>query len=119
VPAPRRDSGPKRSTQTTGDPYFFGPVASQPVVTGPLRYRPRAVERDIANLTAALRGQDVTEVFMPVVAPASIEVGLANEHYSSHDELMRALADVIREEYRAIVDAGFILQVDDAWVPAT
>jgi 5-methyltetrahydropteroyltriglutamate--homocysteine methyltransferase len=52
------------------------------------------------------------------VAPASIEVGLTDEYYGSHDDLMRALADALREEYRAIIDAGFILQVDDAWVPA-
>ena len=45
-------------------------------------------------------------------------VALANEYYASHDELLRALAGVLGEEYRAIVEAGFILQVDDAWVPA-
>jgi 5-methyltetrahydropteroyltriglutamate--homocysteine methyltransferase len=100
------------------DAYFFSPVATQPVVTGPLAYRPEAVQRDIDNLRGALAGQEVTEAFMPVVAPASIEVGLANEYYGSRDELMRALANAIREEYKAIIDAGFILQVDDAWVPA-
>lgn len=100
------------------DASFFAPIATQPVVTGPIRYRPEAVRRDIQNLREAMAGEDVTDVFMPVVAPASIEVGLANEHYGSRDDLMRALADAIREEYKAIVDAGFILQVDDAWVPA-
>ena len=45
-----------------------------------------------------------------MVAPASIEVGLGNEYYAIHDELMRALADTIRQEYKAIIDAGFILQ---------
>ncbi len=100
------------------DQYFFGAVATQPVVTGPLEYNPEAVQRDIANLTEAVQGQDVTEAFMPVVAPASVEVGLGNEHYSSRDDLMRALADALREEYKAIIDAGFVLQVDDAWVPA-
>jgi len=100
------------------DTYFFSPALTQPVVTGPLRYRPEAVRRDIANLTDALAGSPATEAFMPVVAPASIEVGLGNEYYASHDELMRALADAIRDEYKAIIDAGFVLQVDDAWVPA-
>jgi 5-methyltetrahydropteroyltriglutamate--homocysteine methyltransferase len=100
------------------DSYFFGSITTQPVVTGPITYRPEAVQRDIANLTDALKGRDVSEAFLPVVAPASIEVGVANEYYPSRDDLMRALADAIREEYRAIIDAGFILQVDDAWVPA-
>jgi 5-methyltetrahydropteroyltriglutamate--homocysteine methyltransferase len=100
------------------DSYFWSSNATQPVVTGPVRYRPDAVQRDIANLRAALAGAAAAEAFLPVVAPASVEVGLANEYYGSHDDLMRAIADALREEYRAIVDAGFILQVDDAWVPA-
>lgn len=100
------------------DSYFFGPIATQPVVTGAIAYRPEAVTRDIENLTAALKDHTVTEAFMPVVAPGSIEVGLANEYYANRDDLMRALADAIAEEYRAIIDAGFILQVDDAWLPA-
>jgi 5-methyltetrahydropteroyltriglutamate--homocysteine methyltransferase len=100
------------------DAYFFSSTITQPVVTGPLRYKPEAVQRDIANLQDALRDNPALEAFMPAVAPASIEVGLGNEYYASHDELMRALADTIRQEYKAIIDAGFILQVDDAWVPA-
>jgi 5-methyltetrahydropteroyltriglutamate--homocysteine methyltransferase len=100
------------------DKYWLSFMATRPVVTGPVRYRPEAVRRDIANLRAALAGQPGTEAFLPVVAPASIEVGLSDEHYGSHDDLMLALADALREEYRAIVGAGFILQVDDAWVPA-
>ena len=100
------------------DTYFWSSNATEPVVTGPLRYRPEAVARDIANLKAALAADPAAEAFLPVVAPASVVVGLTDEYYGSHDELMRALADALREEYRAIVDAGFILQVDDAWVPA-
>jgi 5-methyltetrahydropteroyltriglutamate--homocysteine methyltransferase len=100
------------------DTYFFSSIVTEPVVTGPLRYKPEAVQRDIANLKDALRDNPALEAFMPVVAPASIEVGLGNDYYATHDELMRALADTIRQEYKAIIDAGFILQVDDAWVPA-
>ena len=100
------------------DTYFFSSTLTQPVVAGPLRYKPEAVQRDIANLKDALRDNPALEAFMPVVAPASIEVGLGNEYYATHDELMRALADAIAQEYKAIIDAGFILQVDDAWVPA-
>jgi 5-methyltetrahydropteroyltriglutamate--homocysteine methyltransferase len=100
------------------DSYFWSSNATQPVVTGPVKYRPEAVRRDIDNLRAALAASPAAEAFLPVVAPASVEVGLANEYYGSHDDLMRAIADALREEYRAIVDAGFVLQVDDAWVPA-
>jgi 5-methyltetrahydropteroyltriglutamate--homocysteine methyltransferase len=100
------------------DKYWLSFMATRPVVTGPVRYRPEAVRRDIANLSAALADYPGAEAFLPVVAPASIEVGLTDEYYGSHDDLMRALADALRDEYRAIIDAGFILQVDDAWVPA-
>jgi 5-methyltetrahydropteroyltriglutamate--homocysteine methyltransferase len=82
-------------------------------VTGPLVYDSSAVQRDIANLKAALDGVDVTDVFMPVVAPASA-YWLDNEHYGSEEEFVFALADVLHEEYKAIADAGFLLQVDDA-----
>ncbi len=102
----------------TEDSNFFTPMLTQPVVTGPLRYRPEAVDRDIANLRAALAGYPGQEAFLPTVAPASIVVALQDEYYGSEDELLRALADVLRAEYRAIIEAGFILQVDDAWVPA-
>jgi len=101
------------------DSVFFSPLAIQPVITGRLRYRGEAVERDIANLRAALAHDGDREAFLPTVAPASVVVALADEFYGSQDELLRALAGALRDEYRAIVDAGFILQVDDAWVPAT
>ncbi len=54
-----------------------------------------------------------TEAFLPVVAPASA-YWLANEHYGSEEEFVYALADALHEEYKAIVDSGFLLQVDDA-----
>ncbi len=101
------------------DSYFFSSSLTQPVVTGPLRYRPEAVRRDIANLRDALAQTPAAEAFLPVVAPASVEVGLENEYYPSRDDMMRALADALSDEYRAVIDAGYLLQVDDAWVPAT
>ena len=61
------------------DTYFWSSIVTEPVVAGPLRYKPEAVQRDIANLKDALRDNPALEAFMPVVAPASIEVGLANE----------------------------------------
>jgi 5-methyltetrahydropteroyltriglutamate--homocysteine methyltransferase len=111
--------------QTTPDVLFHGSdrafwqaLAQRATCVAPIRYRPEAVQRDIANLKAALEGVDVADAFMPAVAPASLEVDFGNEHYSSQEELLEALTDALREEYRAIVDAGFQLQVDDAWIPA-
>lgn len=83
------------------------------VCTGPLTYDRTALDRDIANFKAALEGQDVVDAFLPVVAPASA-YWLLNEYYAGEEEFMFALADALREEYRAIVDAGLLVQVDDA-----
>jgi 5-methyltetrahydropteroyltriglutamate--homocysteine methyltransferase len=89
-----------------------------PTVTGALSYTGRAeIERDIANLKAALYGVDVEEAFLPVVAPGSIQPALTNEHYASDEDLFKALAEVLHEEYKAIVDAGLICQIDDAFLP--
>lgn len=100
------------------DRAFWAAIATRPVCVGPIAYKPGPLERDLANLRAALEGVDVVDAFMPAVAPASAEVDMGNEHYGSQEELLWALADALREEYRAIVDAGFQLQVDDAWIPA-
>jgi 5-methyltetrahydropteroyltriglutamate--homocysteine methyltransferase len=86
-------------------------------VTGPLRYKSDEVGRDIANLKAALEGKTVTEVFMPVVAPAMFATRHVNEHYKTEEEYYFAVADVLHEEYRAIVDAGFLVQIDDVSLP--
>ena len=81
--------------------------------TGPITYDGTAVRRDIARLQSALTGVDVVDAFLPVVAPASV-YWLRNEHYATEEELVYAVADALHEEYSAIVDAGFLLQVDDA-----
>jgi 5-methyltetrahydropteroyltriglutamate--homocysteine methyltransferase len=86
------------------------------VCTGPVEYDPTAVQRDIRNLKAALQGAKVVDGFLPVVAPASIE-GVHNRHYASAEDFLFAMADVLGEEYRAIVAAGFIVQIDDAMLP--
>jgi 5-methyltetrahydropteroyltriglutamate--homocysteine methyltransferase len=83
------------------------------VCTGQIRYDPAALQRDIANLRAAVADHPDVEAFLPVVAPASA-YWLANEHYANEEDFVYALADALHEEYRAIVDAGFLLQVDDA-----
>jgi 5-methyltetrahydropteroyltriglutamate--homocysteine methyltransferase len=81
--------------------------------TGPITYDPSALERDIARFKSALAGIEVADVFLPVVAPASV-YWLRNEYYPSEEEFVFAVADALHEEYRRIVDAGFLLQVDDA-----
>ena len=85
------------------------------VCTGPMTYDRTAIDRDLANFKAALdaAGKDISEAFLPVVAPASA-YWLRNEYYASDDEFVFALADALHEEYKAIVDAGLLLQVDDA-----
>jgi 5-methyltetrahydropteroyltriglutamate--homocysteine methyltransferase len=81
--------------------------------TGPLTYDRGPVDRDIARLKAALHGREYVDAFLPVVAPAST-YWLANDYFASDEEFMFALADVLHEEYAAIVDAGLQVQVDDA-----
>ncbi|MGH9740109.1 MAG: cobalamin-independent methionine synthase II family protein [Candidatus Acidiferrales bacterium] len=85
------------------------------VCVGPVKYaNPAPMQRDIRNLKAALRSVNVEEAFLPVVAPASAIWNGVNEHYSTEKDYVYAIADALREDYRAIVDAGFVVQVDDA-----
>jgi 5-methyltetrahydropteroyltriglutamate--homocysteine methyltransferase len=84
------------------------------VCTGPITYRGHAqLKRDIDNLKAALTGVKVEEVFMPAISPSNIEDWQKNAYYKSQEEYIFAIADAMREEYQAIVDAGFLLQIDD------
>lgn len=85
------------------------------VCTGPMTYDRTAIERDLVNFKVALEGagKDISETFMPVVAPASA-YWLANEYYQSDEEFVYALAGVLHEEYSAIIESGAFLQVDDA-----
>jgi 5-methyltetrahydropteroyltriglutamate--homocysteine methyltransferase len=85
------------------------------VCVGPIKYTNRApIERDIRNLKAALRNVTVEEAFLPVVAPASAIWNGVNEYYPSEKEYVYAIADALREEYRAIYEAGIVVQADDA-----
>jgi 5-methyltetrahydropteroyltriglutamate--homocysteine methyltransferase len=82
--------------------------------TGPITYRgSAAVQTDIANFKAALEGQRFEEAFIPAVAPGTIELQRANHYYRTEEEYLWALADAMKTEYRTIVDAGFVLQIDD------
>ena len=90
-------------------------VPSVPLVcTGPVRYRGEAaLSRDIANLKAALDGVPHRAAFMPAVAPSGVG---ANAYYRSEEEFFHAVAAALATEYRAIVDAGFLLQIDDPFL---
>jgi 5-methyltetrahydropteroyltriglutamate--homocysteine methyltransferase len=72
-----------------------------------------AVQSDIENFKTALRQVNVEEAFLPAVAPGTMEHWMKNEYYQSDEDYLFAIADAMHEEYRAIVDAGFILQIDD------
>jgi 5-methyltetrahydropteroyltriglutamate--homocysteine methyltransferase len=86
-----------------------------PLVKGPIKYKGQdLIQRDIANLKAGLKaaGLGTEGAWMNSIAPASC-ARMPNEHYKSEEELLYACADAMHEEYKAIVDAGFIVQLDD------
>jgi 5-methyltetrahydropteroyltriglutamate--homocysteine methyltransferase len=90
------------------------PMATPPsVCQGPISYKGEAVlQRDLATFKAALQGANVVEAFVPAIAPAMVGRG-QNRYYESEEAYVFAVAEALRTEYRAIVDAGFILQIDD------
>src|SRR2546425_631046 len=90
------------------------PLAAPPTVCqGPIAYKGQALlEKDLATFKAALRGAAVAEAFVPAIAPAMVGRG-QNRYYKTEEEYVFAIAEALRTEYRAIVDAGFILQIDD------
>jgi 5-methyltetrahydropteroyltriglutamate--homocysteine methyltransferase len=131
---PLRDSsGVARGADRERFPEFYaeldgasGPPATalvsvgQAVCVGPIRYTGQAeVQRDIANFKAALARAGVAEGFLPVAAPSSVIPDRKNEYYASDEELLAAIAQAMRDEYRAIVDAGLLLQLDDARAAVT
>jgi 5-methyltetrahydropteroyltriglutamate--homocysteine methyltransferase len=93
---------------------------SESICVGPIVYTGQtALQRDIDNFKAALEGTNAEEGFLPVAAPASVIPDRKNEYYKSDEECLRAIAEAMRTEYRMIVDAGFILQLDDARTAVT
>jgi 5-methyltetrahydropteroyltriglutamate--homocysteine methyltransferase len=85
------------------------------ICTGPISYVGNdELTRDIANFRAALKETKVEEAFLPVAAPASVIPDRKNEYYKNDEELQLAIAAAMRSEYKTIVDAGFIVQLDDA-----
>ena len=84
-----------------------------PGCVGPLRYKDRsALDRDIAHLKTAAAKSSPVDVFMTAPSPGILTRFIINLHYPSEDAYVEALAEVIKTEYRAIVEAGFVLQID-------
>ncbi|MEA2966829.1 MAG: 5-methyltetrahydropteroyltriglutamate--homocysteine methyltransferase [Alphaproteobacteria bacterium] len=93
------------------------PMANAKMVAcvGPVKYIGQDIlRRDIDNFKAALKGTKVEEAFMPVVAPSSVLPDRKDEYYKGEEEWLDAVTAAMRTEYQTIVDAGFILQIDDA-----
>ena len=109
---PTTTSGPSASPNGRAVAAAIAGTASMSA-PGPSSTRARGGAGDIENLKTAVKGLPHEEVFMPAIAPSYIFATLANEFYRTDEEYEQALADALREEYRAIVDAGFVLQIDD------
>jgi 5-methyltetrahydropteroyltriglutamate--homocysteine methyltransferase len=84
------------------------------VCTGPISYTgAKHVQADVENLKAALQGSGADEAFIPAISPTSVEDWQRNAYYKTDEEYLFAIADAMHQEYRAIVDAGFLVQIDD------
>jgi 5-methyltetrahydropteroyltriglutamate--homocysteine methyltransferase len=90
------------------------PSSAPPAVCqGPIAYKGEALlHQDLNRFKVALEAVDIAEAFVPAIAPAMVGRG-QNQYYATEEEYVFAIADALRTEYRAIVDAGFILQIDD------
>jgi 5-methyltetrahydropteroyltriglutamate--homocysteine methyltransferase len=96
-------------------PQGFGPPRPNNMVcTGPITYKGHALlQRDIENLKAALASSGAMEAFMPSISPSNLEDRHRNAYYKTEEEYLFAFAEAMSEEYKAIVAAGFLLQIDD------
>jgi 5-methyltetrahydropteroyltriglutamate--homocysteine methyltransferase len=101
-------------------PGYFKPgrppePTTERVATGPVTYTGQtAIQADIEALRKALAGKgSEVEGFVAALGPLSLGAGARNEYYSSEEEYMTAVADVVHEEYKAVTDAGFIVQIDE------
>jgi 5-methyltetrahydropteroyltriglutamate--homocysteine methyltransferase len=124
-PNPASEGTWARSREHLAFPEYYAWAAQMPgaaggaqrnrwVCTGPIAYQGQeALARDIDNLKAALAAVRCEEAFMPAVSPAQLAGWNKNEYYKTEEEFGVALADALNQEYRAIVDAGLVLQIDD------
>jgi 5-methyltetrahydropteroyltriglutamate--homocysteine methyltransferase len=119
---------PFSNTRETKDfpDYYKSAVAEQVsarrrralmVCAGPIAYKGHAqLKADLDVLRSALTGVEASEAFVPAIAPSNIEATTPNEHYPNAEAYVFAIAEAMREEYRAIVNAGFLLQIDDPFL---
>jgi 5-methyltetrahydropteroyltriglutamate--homocysteine methyltransferase len=110
-------TGTGRDRQAFPDFYaeYDGPAPQSSVAcTGPVTYTGQAIlQRDIANFKAATQAAGVEEAFIPAIAPGTMALQRWNDFYRSEEQYVFAVAEAMRAEYKGIVDAGFILQIDD------
>ena len=119
---------PFSNTRETRDfpEYYRSAVAEQVsarrrralnVCVGPIKYKGHAqLKADLDALKAALAQAPAMEAFVPAIAPSNVETTSPNEYYASQEKYVFAIAEAMREEYKAIVDAGFLLQIDDPFL---
>jgi len=94
------------------------PPKTVAICTGPLTYAGRLeLQQDLANFKAALAGVNYEQAYLPANTPGTMEHWLRNAYYPSDEAYLEAIANCLREEYKAIVDAGFLLQIDDPDLP--
>ena len=87
------------------------------VCTGPIKYKGHAaLKADLETLKAAFDGSGAVEAFVPAIAPSNVEATTPNEYYPTPEAYAFAIAEAMHEEYKAIVDAGFLLQIDDPFL---
>lgn len=99
--------------QASRRPNLGALLGTMPLNTGPLGWKNKAeLDTDLANFKTALEGLKVEEAFMPSVAVGQVLFMVPTEQYASEREYAYALAEVLKDEYKAIVDAGFVLQID-------
>ncbi len=122
-----RPSPFSNTRETTDFPeYYQSAVAEQVsarrrralmVCTGPVRYKGHAqLKADLETLKTALKDVAAAEAFVPSIAPSNVETTTPNEYYPTAEAYVFAIAEAMREEYKAIVDAGFLLQIDDPFL---
>src|SRR3954454_11527971 len=123
---PMRIVGERHEVRQFGEFYrssdMVPAVASRPCCIGPVSYTGRdAVKRDVENLKAAAQAGGAKEAFMTSIAVGSVEMFCRgqDDYYKRPEAFLDAIAKAMAVEYRAIVDAGFVLQLDDPGLPDT
>jgi len=107
------ETGANRSQAATGQNRV-----GQTVCVGPITYiGQKDLQADIDNFNVGLKGSKPNETFLPAITPGTVEHWLKNEYYKTAEEFLFAVADALAIEYKSIVDAGFLLQIDDPDLP--